>query len=376
MLELFNNNTHNLKYRRSNSDLMNIKDEYTNLKTAMSSNAFNTGISNSVTINEFFKTSQKKLNNIKVMNLSEKKSRNVIKINKPKHIKLSNEKDSPEIKEENKIDSLNQKLVFFQTAIDNIPNINIFPKKQKQKNNFKKSLSNNIIYYNSTMKNFYKTQNEIDFPLNKKINSVTSNEINFVHNILTFYKLNKRSKSYKSKITIPKINSNKSAREENKENEIMNKLLKGFSFVSGNKSTLKVLFHRIPIKIKPCLQSFKKIGQPEAILNPITNSYGVVLDDVSEKIGFMKDSINMIYPRISKARYKIKEAIKYNLIRRNRSLIDDNLTQNNCQNTIYKINKRKINIQTIYSKYPIDSRKKSTGEHLLPFAMYSLRRKK
>lgn len=376
MLELFNNKTHNLKYRRSNSDLMNIKDEYTNLKTAMSSNAFNTGISNSLTINEFFKTSQKKLNNIKVMNLSEKKSRNKIKINTPKHIKLSNEEDSPKIKRENEIDSLNQKLIFFQTAIDNIPNINIFPKKQKQKNNYKKNHSNNIIYYNSTMKNFYKTQNKIELPLNKNIKSVTSNEINFVHNILTFYKLNKRNKSDKSKITIPKINSNKSAREENKENEIINKLLKGFSFVSGNKSTLKVLFHRIPIKIKPCLQSFRNVGQSEAILNPITNSYGTVLDDVSEKIGFMKDSINMIYPRISKARYKIKEAIKFNLIKRNRSLIDDNLTQNNSQNVIYKINKRKKNIQTFYSKYPIDSRKKNTGEHLLPFAMYSLRRKK
>ena len=94
MLEFFNNkdnNSKNYKNQRMNSDLINIKEEYTNLKTTMSSNAFNTGGSNTVTINEFFRTGQKKLSKIKVMNLSDKKSQSLIKLNKSKKRNLKND---------------------------------------------------------------------------------------------------------------------------------------------------------------------------------------------------------------------------------------------------------------------------------------------
>ena len=384
MLEFFNNNTQNFNYRRTNSDLINIKDEYnnyTNLKTTMSSNAFNTGGSNTVTINEFFKTGQKKLNNIKVMNLSEKKSHSLIKLNKSKKRKINNKTISPKKNEENKIDYLNQKILFFKTAIDNIPNITASPKKQKRKKNIEKIKTNKIIYFNSSIKNFYKTQNDFESNLNKKLKSTSlprSNKINFVHNLLTFYKRSFRDKSDKSKIITQKVTANKSTKEENNENEIINKLLKGFSFVSGNKSTLKVLFHRIPIKMKPCLpQSYRNEAHSETILNPITNSYGNVLEDLSDKIGFMKDSINMIYPRISKAKYELKgPTIQFKSFKRSQSVFDDdNLNKNKSQNILYKINKRK-NIQTFYSKYPLDSRNIKSREHLLPYTMYSLKRKK
>ena len=368
MLEFFNNkdnNSKNYKNQRMNSDLINIKDEYTNLKTTMSSNAFNTGGSNTVTINEFFRTGQKKLSKIKVMNLSDKKSQSLIKLNKSKKRNLKNDTELSNKKEENKTESLNQKILIFKTALNKIPNITTPPKRQKRKKNIEKINTNKIIYYNSSLKNFYKTQNDIESSLNKKMKSnislTRSNKINLVHNLLTFYKKNNKDKSEKLEIINPKIIANKSTKEENKENEIINKLLKGFSFVSGNKSTLSLLFHRIPIKMKPCLPQL----------------YRNVLDDLSEKIGFMKDSINMIYPRMSKAKYIMKgPTIQFKSVKRSRSVIhDNNINKNKSQNILYKINKRK-NIQTFYSKYPLDSRNIKSKEHLLPYTMYSLKRKK
>ena len=338
MLEFFNNkdnNSKNYKNQRMNSDLINIKDEYTNLKTTMSSNAFNTGGSNTVTINEFFRTGQKKLSKIKVMNLSDKKSQSLIKLNTSKKRNLKNDTELSNKKEENKTESLNQKILIFKTALNKIPNITTPPKRQKRKKNIEKINTNKIIYYNSSLKNFYKTQNDIESSLNKKMKSnislTRSNKINLVHNLLT-----------------------------------------------GNKSTLSLLFHRIPIKMKPCLpQLYRNETQSETILNPIINSYGNVLDDLSEKIGFMKDSINMIYPRISKAKYIMKgPTIQFKSVKRSRSVIDDNnINKNKSQNILYKINKRK-NIQTFYSKYPLDSRNIKSKEHLLPYTMYSLKRKK
>ena len=384
MLEIFNNN-HNLKHRRSNSDLINVKDEYTNLRTTMSSNAFNTGISNTATINELFKTGQKKLHNIKIMNLTEKKSRNFIKLNKLKQKQLSEENILSKRKNQTQANSLSQKLIFFQTALDNIPNITIIQKKQKQKKNIEKNkYKNRMIYYNSSMENFYKTQNDIESPLYKKMKSLPtlprSSKVNFINNILTFYKLNNKDKkdnSNNSKIIEPKIKLNKLMKDDDKQNENINKILKGFSFVTGNKPTLNVLFHKIPIKIKPCLQSFGSKIKPDSILNPITNSYGNVLNHLSGKIGFMKDSINMIYQKISKARSQMKgPTMKFKSIKRSRSLVDDyNLNNEKNKSNLYKINERK-NLQTFYTKYPINSRNKNFGENLLPFTMYSLRRKK
>ena len=348
MLEIFNNN-HNLKHRRSNSDLINVKDEYTNLRTTMSSNAYNTGISNTATINELFKTGQKKLHSIKIMNLTEKKSRNFIKLNKLKQKQLSEENILSKRKNQTQANSLSQKLIFFQTALDNIPNITIIPKEQKQKKNIEKNKYKNRMIY-------------------------------FINNILTFYKLNNKDKkdnSNNSKIIEPKIKLNKLMKDDDKQNENINKILKGFSFVTGNKPTLNVLFHKIPIKIKPCLQSFGSKIKPDSILNPITNSYGNVLNHLSGKIGFMKDSINMIYQKISKARAQMKgPTMKFKSIKRSRSLVDDyNLNNEKNKSNLYKINERK-NLQTFYTKYPINSRNKNFGENLLPFTMYSLRRKK
>lgn len=68
--------------------------------------------------------------------------------------------------------------------------------------------------------------------------------------------------------------------------------------------------------------------------------------------------------------------MKFKSIKRSRSLVDDyNLNNEKNKSNLYKINERK-NLQTFYTKYPINSRNKNFGENLLPFTMYSLRRKK
>jgi hypothetical protein len=56
MLGNFNNQKINNK-RNSNYDLINIREEYTNLKTSMSTNAINSG-NNTININEIFRASQ------------------------------------------------------------------------------------------------------------------------------------------------------------------------------------------------------------------------------------------------------------------------------------------------------------------------------
>ena len=176
-----------------------------------------------------------------------------------------------------------------------------------------------------------------------------------------------KNKDKKSEKINTKIKISKKVNEFNDPEEIDSKLLKGFSILAGNKSAMKLLFRKKPIKIK-------------SSLNPITNSYGNILDDVSGKIGFMKDSMNLIYPKISKAKYLFngnKNEMESN--RKNWSLIDDyNINQNKIKNKfiLYQMKKRKFN-QTIYSKYPIYlNNKKNNSEKILSAKIYSLKRKK
>ena len=163
-----------------------------------------------------------------------------------------------------------------------------------------------------------------------------------------------------------KLNKKINNQSNEPEEKINSKILKGFSLLSGNKSALKVLFRKRPIKIRNTL-------------NPIINSYGNILDDLSGKIGFMKDSMNLIYPKVSQAKYLfngIRDDFDSN--QKNRSLIEDyNINQNKIKSKfiLYQLKKRKIN-QTVYSKYPLNLNNKSKSEKILTAKIYSLRRKK
>jgi hypothetical protein len=378
MFQYFNN-TNNRKKRNSNSDLTNIRDEYANLKTATSSNMFS-----NISLNEIFKTNQRKIQEYQKINNSEKKfdetnKNNKIKIEKFnedkifKNIikKIKDEKNNSNMRKTRTQMEFNwQKETFFKTFLDKIPNISFIKKNEKKKS--ETIQENKIIYYNTLMENFYKSKNINKYPMKtyKKCLSTltTTNKIHLIDNLLKIYK--RKNIDDKTNIT---IKAKKIDKKENKKEEANNNILKGFNFISGCKSELKILFQKTPIKIQNSIPSKGK----KFILNPITNSYGNLLDNLSEKIGFMKDSMDMIYPKISQAKFMIKGPKKdCDSISQSKSSIGwYNLEQIKDLNIIYKIKKRKIN-QTIYSKYPTYSRNKFISEKLLPIKKYSLKKEK
>ena len=380
MFQYFNN-TNNRKERNSNSDLISIRDEYTNMKTTMSSNMFN-----NVSINELFKSSQKKIQSYEKLNNSEKKFNETNTNNQSKIKKIIEEKIIKNLnkkRQEEKNKSNNRKMqiqtelmwqreTFFKTYLDKIPNISFIQKNDKKKKS-ETIKESKIIYYNSSMENFYKSKNMNKYPskMRKKcLSTLTStNKIHFINSLLRLYK-NKNKDKDKDKFNL-KIKIKKSIEKADKTEKENNNILKGFNFSSGSKSALKILFEKAPLKLKTSIP----IKETEKILNPITNSYGNLLDHLSDKVAFMKDSMDMIYPKISQAKYMIKGPKKdYESMSQNQSLINDyNFERIRDLNIIYKIKKRKIN-QTLYSKYPLHSRNKYFREKLLPIKKYSLNR--
>ena len=67
---------------------------------------------------------------------------------------------------------------------------------------------------------------------------------------------------------------------------------------------LKNLFQKSQIKIKTNVfdraLSKYKLRNNKVLLNPFMNSYGVMLENLSDKIGFIKGSLDLVYPKIIK----------------------------------------------------------------------------
>ena len=370
MLKNFNyKNIKNVAIKRNkNSDLINAKDEYynTNFKTTMSSNYGN----NTIYLSDTLKVSNSKRKNLIKINNTEKKSRNENNMKIKKITEQNNsEKNIQKRKTQTQTDLFWNNDTFFKTYLNKIPIISVI--KKRKKINSGRYQENKIIYFNSSIENFYhKKKNEYDSPLSNKIKSSSlprSSKVYFINNLLKQYKIKNKDKNLeKIKMRI-KLNKKINNGPNEPEEEIINsKLLKGFSLLSGNKSALKILFRKRPIKIGNTL-------------NPIMNSYGNILDDLSGKIGFMKDSMNLIYPKVSQAKY-LFNGIKndFDSVQKNRSLIEDyNINQNKIKSKfiLYQIKKKKIN-QTVYSKYPLSLNNKSKSEKILTAKIYSLRRKK
>ena len=367
MFQIVNNRNNKNKSLQRNikSSLINIKEEcYTNIKTTMSTNQVN----NTIYLSDSLKISQSKRKNlikkniIETKNLNYPKRKNFLEIKNAKANSCENKENNvKKIKTHTQTDFFND--TCFKTYLNKIPNISVI----KRKSNFFNSNNNNdIIYYNPSIEDYYhKKKKECESPLKNKIRANStlpeSNRVTFINNILKLYKIkNKDSRLVKHNM---KIKLKKTINETNISEDIDSKILKGFGLLSASKSALKVLFRKKPIKIK-----YK--------LNPIANSYGRILDDVSKKICFMKDSINLIYPKISQAKYlnsDVKKDSEEN--KRNRSLIEDySINQNKIksQDILYKLKKRKIN-QIVYSKYPISFQNR--GNSQLTRKKYSLRHK-
>ena len=368
-----------------NSDVINIKD--INL-TKNKSSIFNKNIS--INFNKNKENNQKKIYKlIKVKKIS---------LN---NIKLSNNfnKTSFEISSKNRTETNFFNLNNNVNTHKNFKNFHFFPlnqnnneKRLNRTNSFsfntsKNILKNKIIYFNSSLNDFYKNnifnlkssmeiinKNSLILP---KSNS--SESVSFIRDILNRYKKNLKNKKILKNIKINNLENKK------KEEEINNKIFKGFNFLTMNKSALEILFKKTPIKINKglltCIED-EKI-KSNIYLNPFFNSYGYILDDLSEKLGFMKGSINIIYPKISHAKYQLKDLNrteefnkvdknkKQNNNKENKSLEKNNIKYEN-KIKVYNNMEPKIIIKKCFTKYPIYIRRK--GEHSSSSKMYSFKR--
>ena len=348
------------RLRNTNSDLINLKENYSYFRTTISSNA----------LQSFNNTTEIKNQRYKIKTIDSIHN-NLINDNKIYNKGKTQSESFWPYKKNNYIKNYLSKI----------------RKKIEKKKSFKteRTKDNKIIYYNSSIEDKYnnKKKNKIfesglnNINLGKSASNFKSDDVNFIHKIINLYKIKKQSyernnRYNNSEIENINIKRKKINNENNKTEEINQTMLKGFALLAGNKSALKTLFKKTPIKIKDCFPLLDSELNSELYLNPFNNSYGEVLKSLSSKIGFMKDSINLIYPKISKAKYSFNDIKKEfdSTNRLYRSSIFD-IKKNN--NLLYKIKNKKFN-QTLYSKYPINVSKSS--EQILSSRMYSLRRVK
>ena len=380
-----NSDTRNIKYIYNKTIYINKSQNLTKNKSSI----FNKNIS--INYNRNKKNNQKNLY----------KSIKVKKISLNNNIKLSNNfnKNSFEFENKNKTETN-----FFNSSnkvnsYKNSKNFHFFQlnqnnneKRLNKTNSFsfntsKNILKNNIIYFNSSLNDCYKNhifnlktpmeninKNSLILP---KSNS--SNSVSFIRDILNRYRKNCKNKNILKNIKINNLENKK--KEEDKDN----KILKGFSFLTMNKSTLEILFKKTPIKIQKghltCIED-EKI-KSNIYLNPFYNSYGHILDDLSEKLGFMKGSINIIYPKISHAKYQFKDFEKTEELKKidknkiqtknkvNKSLERKDIKYEN-KIKFYNNIEPKIIIKKCFTKYPIYIKRK--GDHSSSSKMYSFKR--
>ena len=146
-----------------------------------------------------------------------------------------------------------------------------------------------------------------------------------------------------------------------------------------NHISLKTLFQKNNAKIKSGILDEalkdKKIDNNDVLLNPFTNSYGILLDRMSIKVGFMKGSMDIIYPKITQKKYQIRtlESKKIKLNFKKTSSQENIKNQNNELNHLFNIKQKKI-IQWFYTKYPINI--KGISKNMLSSKMYSFKGKK
>ena len=278
-------------------------------------------------------------------------------------------------------------------------NINNNDKKLNNTNSFfvkkpQRGIRNKIIYFNSSLNDFYDKNNKNNSNLSfKGINNYKhsylpkSYSVGLINDIISSYNKNNKNKS----VIIKDVNNNdhkkNNTKNDTKSEDINKKMFKGFTFLPMNKSLLKTLFKKTPIKIKSGVltsipnNKFKS----DIFLNPFSNSYGPVLDNLSERIGFMKGSINMIYPKIAQTKYQIKTYERINEYKdivkkrkmkkswRNKSVDNKKIVPGN-KNMLYSMAEPKKIIQFFPTKYPVKII--NNGNNLISSKMYSLRRQK
>ena len=256
---------------------------------------------------------------------------------------------------------------------DEIPKI----KKTKNKLNQTSSLlstkisQNRTIYFNSSLDNFYHKISNKKLKINSPLNNKTrdnfypskSNNIDFISNIIKLYgEENKKDKGSINEEDFVlkkdnKINKGINLKEKKDKNDEDN-IVTSSGFNSYNQIILKNLFQKCKAKIKLGILDRVildyNLKTDDILLNPFYNSYGVMLDDVSEKVGFMKGSLNLVYPRIIQKKYQIKaeQSIKKIGLLRSNSDNDFKRNKNDIKNNLFTIKDKNI-IQSVFTKYPM-----------------------
>ena len=250
-------------------------------------------------------------------------------------------------------------------------------KKKLNKTNSFLNSKNNTIYFNSSLDNFYikskrdrfKT-NRVLGELNKKPYSIFSPQshcINFIGKLLDIYNKNKDNNKNKSK----------ELTEDNND-----KKFQYLGIDTFNQISLRNLFHKNKAKIKSgvlnnMIDDKNNNEKKNIILNPFSNSYGVLLNNLTEKVGFLKGSMDILYPQITQKRYQIRASLgkKKQIQNLKRSISQENFkNQNNgIKNNFFNFKRKKI-IQSTFTKYPVSIEK--LGQNIWTSKIYSFQGKK
>ena len=249
-------------------------------------------------------------------------------------------------------------------------------KRTKNKKNQISSLSstktskNNTLYFNSFLDNCYnKISDEkikIITPLNKFIRKKS---LNFSVKRNTNFFREKKKNNEKEDKKISTIN-------EVQGRNIKDNLVESPKFNSLNQTILNNIFKKSKIKVKlgildEVILNYK-LDNNDIITKPFNNSYTFMINIISDKIKFLKNSLNFIYPSILRKRFqrKANQNLKKNNSPRNFSQEIIRRNKINIKNDIFKINKSKKVSQSVFAKYPIYIKLK--GKYSPNF--YSLRR--
>ena len=407
------NNKSISRQKSINSDLMNLRDDFDQFRITMKPkilHSFNETFTTKNTPKTFTNYFPKKIyfktkhNNLLINKNVDKNKNYNINFNIEENISKDIFTKDYTIKKIKKISTLNEKTIY-KNALDSIKKltksktqINFFSpdnsqhynnliKKKFNKTNEFNSKKYHTIYFNSSLDNFYiKKKNErfkTNTPLNNlnktkySIISPRSHCVNFIGNIMNLYnkaeenKNNNDISNTKESISVIKKN--------NKNNENEDEVQDILGIDSFNLITLKNLFQKNSAKIKNGVLNEviidKKIKNNDIFLNPFTNSYGVLLDNMSEKVGFMKGSMDIIYPKITQKKYQIRSLERKKKSNLKKCASQENYKiQNNEINNIFNIKPKKKIIQSIFTKYPINI--KRTGKSVYFTKMYSFKGKK
>ena len=230
-------------------------------------------------------------------------------------------------------------------------------KRIKNKKNQISSLSstraskNNTLYFNSFLDDYYNKISNKKFRIITPLNKYIKRERSFLplKRNINFFSDKKNNNEKKEK----KINIKKVQRRNIKDN-----LVKSPKFNSFNKTILNNIFQKSKTKVKLGILDGVilnyKLDNNDIITKPFNNSYNFMINIISDKIKFLKNSLNFIYPSIFRKRYLIKEnQNKKNNLLRNISQEVFRRNKNEVKNDIYKINEDKKVSQSVFTKYPI-----------------------